>query len=71
MDTIQPSSDSTFLQMVDKLRNKSEEELKMLYIKFFSSELAEEWGEIANEADFRSASDEEIIQAIQKQRYSH
>jgi hypothetical protein len=71
MDTVQPSSNSTFLQMVDKLRNKSEEELKMLYIKFFSSELAEEWGEIANEADFRSASDEEIIKAIQKQRYSH
>jgi len=57
--------------MVDKLRNKSEEELKMLYMKFFSSELTEEWKEVANEADFRSASDEEIVQAIQKQRYNH
>jgi hypothetical protein len=34
MDTIQPTP-SAFAQLVDKLRNKSEEELNMLYLKFF------------------------------------
>ncbi|MCW3113146.1 MAG: hypothetical protein JWR18_1542 [Segetibacter sp.] len=57
--------------MVNKLRDKSEEELKLLYIKFFSNELNEEWREITKEADFKNASDEDIIQAIQKQRYSN
>ncbi len=71
MEVVQPSSNSAFSQLVDKLRYKSEEELKMLYVKFFSGELTEEWKEIANEADFKNASDEEIIRAIQKQRYKH
>ena len=71
MDTIQPSSNSTFAEMVDKLRNKSEEELKLLYLKFFSNELNEEWKEITKETDFKNASDEEIVKAIQKQRYSN
>lgn len=60
---------SLFAQMVDKLRDKTEEELKMLYLKFFSSELADEWKMTTTEADFRNATEEDIIKAIQKARY--
>lgn len=69
MDTVQMSSNSAFSEMVDKLRNKSEEELKLLYLKFFSNELNDEWKEITKESNFNNTSDHEIIRAIQKQRY--
>ncbi|HET7115810.1 MAG TPA: hypothetical protein VFI29_04940 [Hanamia sp.] len=69
METLQQPSPSTFAQMVDKLRNKSEEELKLLYIKFFANELSDEWKSITQDADFKSADEEEIIKAIQKKRY--
>lgn len=69
MEILQQPSPSTFAQMVDKLRNKSEEELKMLYIKFFANELSDEWKSITQDADFKSADEEEIIKAIQKKRY--
>lgn len=61
---------STFADMVDRLRFKSEAELKMLYSKFFSEELIEEWKDITKDADFKDASDEDIIKAIQKNRYN-
>ncbi len=60
---------SAFAQMVDKLRNKSEAELKMLYLKFFSNDLREEWQDITKEADFSNATEEDIITAIQQNRY--
>ena len=69
MDILQQPSPSTFAQMVDKLRNKSEEELKMLYVKFFANELSDEWKSITQDADFKSADEKEIIKAIQKKRY--
>ena len=69
METLQQPSPSTFAQMVDKLRNKSEEELKMLYIKFFANELSDEWKSITQDADFKSADEDKIIKAIQKNRY--
>lgn len=69
METLQQPSPSTFAQMVDKLRNKSEEELKLLYIKFFANELSDEWKSLTQDADFKSADEEEIIKAIQKKRY--
>jgi len=61
---------STFAQIVDKLRNKSEEELKLLNLKFFSKELNDEWETITRESDFKSATEEDIVKAIQKNRYS-
>ncbi len=70
MEILQEPPLSTFAQIVDKLRNKSEEELKLLNLKFFSKELNEEWGKITSEADFKSATDEDIVNAIQKNRYS-
>lgn len=69
METAQQPSLSTFAKIVDRLRNKSEEELKMLYIKFFSNELIDEWKNITQAADFKNANEAEIIKAIQKNRY--
>jgi len=66
---VEQTSVSVFAQMVDKLRNKSEEELKMLYLKFFSDELNEEWKSITGETSFGAVTDEKIVQKIQKDRY--
>ncbi len=62
---------STFADMVDKLRFKSEAELKKLYLQFFSKELKDEWKDLVKDADFKSASEEDIINAIQKKRYNN
>jgi hypothetical protein len=62
---------STFAQMVDQLRNKSEAELKMLYLQFFSNDLNEEWKTLTKKANFKKASENDIIKAIQKNRYSN
>ena len=69
MESIQPQQPSMFAQMVDGLRNKSEEELKLLYLRFFASELSDEWKTITSSADFKDATEESIIKAIQKNRY--
>jgi len=69
MESIQPQQPSMFAQMVDGLRNKSEEELKLLYLRFFASELSDEWKSITSSAEFKDATEESIIKAIQKNRY--
>ncbi len=69
MESIQPQQPSMFAQMVDGLRNKSEEELKLLYLRFFASELSDEWKTITSSAEFKDATEESIITAIQKNRY--
>lgn len=69
MQIAEQPSISTFAQIVYKLRNKNEEELKLLYLKFFSSELIGEWENLTKDADFNNASEEDIIKAIQKNRY--
>jgi len=69
MVMIQQQQPSTFAEMVDKLRYKSEAELKMLYLQFFSDELTQEWKDITKDADFKKATEEDIIKAIQKSRY--
>jgi hypothetical protein len=68
MDTSQPYP-SLFAQMVDKLRTKSEAELKMLYMQIFATELKNEWQDITAEAGFKETSEEDIIKAIQQKRY--
>ncbi|MDQ2862164.1 MAG: hypothetical protein M3R50_00690 [Bacteroidota bacterium] len=60
---------SLFAQMVDKLRNKSEDELKMLYIRFFQKDIQNEWEVITRESAFENATEDDIIKAIQKNRY--
>ena len=61
---------STVGDPVDKLRYKSEEELKRLYALFFSNELKEEWKEITQKNKLEKASEEDIIKVIQKKRYN-
>ena len=39
MGAKEPSSNSTYNKMVNKLRNKTEEELEVLYLKFFIDDL--------------------------------
>jgi hypothetical protein len=55
--------------MVDQLRTKSEAELKLLYTRFFQKDLKEEWKSLTKDADFRNASEADIVKAIQKNRY--
>jgi len=60
---------SAFAQMVDTLRNKSEAEIKVLYLRFFKNDLKNEWKEITKGSNLKKASEEDIIKAIQKNRY--
>lgn len=66
--TIEPAP-SLFAQMVDELRNKSEAELKMLYVRFFQKEMKEEWKTITQNINFKNSSEEDIVKAIQQNRY--
>ena len=60
---------SVFAQMVDSLRNKSEEELQLLYSRFFATGLKEKWKAITAPADFKDATEEDITKAIRQNRY--
>lgn len=53
------------------MREKSEEELKMLYLRVFSNDLINEWKNITADADFKDADEVEIVKAIQKNRYKN
>jgi len=68
MESVEQSS--IFARVIDKLRNKSEAELKLLYLQLSANELAEEWKNITAQADFKNATEEDIIKAIQENRYS-
>lgn len=61
MGAKEPSSNSTYNKMVNKLRNKTEEELEVLYLKFFIDDLRNEWKEITNGGNFQKALEENII----------
>ena len=62
---------STFAQIMDTLRNKSEAELKMLYLRFFKNDLKNEWKNITKNSSFRKVSEDDIIKAIQKRLLSY
>ena len=68
MDASQ-SYPSLFAQIVDKLRLKSDEELKALYLNFFGPDLKSEWKNITENSDFKDVTEEDIIKAIQQKRY--
>ena len=68
-NTSPQSSPSVFAQIVDALKDKPEEELKLLYQRLFSTEIKKEWESITSEATFNNASEEDIIKAIQQNRY--
>lgn len=59
---------SVFAQMVDKLRTKSEAELKILYLKIFAADLKNEWQDVTANADFKGGSEEDIVKKIQQKR---
>ena len=67
----QQAQASTFAQMVDQLRTKSEAELKMLYLQFFKNDLSREWNQITESANFKNVTEEDIIKAIQMNRYKN
>ena len=67
---IPQSYPSLFAQMVDKLRTKSDAELKLLYLKIFSTDLENEWKEVTKNTNLSTASEEDIIKAIQQKRHS-
>ncbi len=60
---------STFAKIVDKLRDKSEEDLKLLYLKFFRDDLIKKWENLTSEMNFGDTTDEDMVKAIQKKRY--
>ena len=67
---IMPSEQSSaFAQMVDKLRGKTDEEIKLLYNNFFATELNNGWQNLTATADFSTAKEDDIIKAIQGKRY--
>ena len=61
---------SAFAQMVDKLRSKTDAELKLLYVQFFKDDFIQEWEKITTEADFSHVTDEEIVKALEDKRYN-
>jgi len=70
MENISPqSSPSAFAQIVDALKDRPEDELKLLYQRLFSTEIKKEWEAITSEATFNNASEEDLIKAIQQNRY--
>ena len=70
MSSISENNPSVFAMLVDKLKDKSEEELKLLSIKFFSTELADEWASITASSNFGNSTEEDIVNAILKKRYN-
>ena len=70
MNTVPENTPSAFAQIVDRLKNKSEDEIKLLSMKLFVIVLSDEWASITASADFGNASEEDIINVILKNRYS-
>ncbi len=70
MNIVTENNPSTFALLVDKLRDKSEEDLKLLYISLFSKEIADEWSAITENSNFENVSEEDIVEIIMKNRYS-
>lgn len=60
---------SAFAEMVDRLRFRSEEELKHLYLLFFEMELEAEWVDITQNAKMDDVSENIIIATIVANRY--
>jgi len=61
---------STFALLFAKLKDKGEEDLKLLYINLFSKEIADEWFSITENSNFENVSEEDIVEVIMKNRYS-
>lgn len=66
-ETLTPVKES----IVEKLKGKSEEEFKLLYIRLFADDIAKEWAEVTSGTAFNNVSDDEIIEAVMKERYGN
>jgi hypothetical protein len=55
-----------YKQIVNSLKTKSEEELKLLYLNFFAEDLQKEWATITEKANFGSITEKELIQLMKK-----
>ena len=60
-----------YKQIVNSLKTKSEEELKLLYINLFADDLQREWESITQKANFGSITEKELILAISKTKRRH
>jgi hypothetical protein len=53
---------------VDGLRGKSEEDLKLIYMKFFRDDLIKRWEDLTADMNFGDITDEEILTAMTDRR---
>lgn len=60
-----------YKQIVNSLKTKSEEELKLLYLNFFAEDLQKEWKTITQKANFGSITEKELISTISKTKHRH
>jgi hypothetical protein len=60
-----------YKQIVNSLKTKSEEELKLLYLNFFSEDLQKEWATITKKANFGNITEKELISTISKTKRRH
>ena len=60
-----------YKQIVNSLKTKSEDELKLLYINLFADELQKEWETITQKANFGSITEKELISMISKTKHKH
>lgn len=68
MDTTETLS-PTLESIVEKLKGKSEEELKLLYIRLFADDIAKEIEEITSNSRLSKIKDAELDEAFMKNRY--
>jgi hypothetical protein len=53
-----------YKQIVSRLKTKSEEELKLLYLNLFADDLQKEWETITQKSKFGNITEKELISAI-------
>lgn len=60
-----------YKQIVNSLKTKSEEELKLLYLSLFADDLQKEWKKITQKANFGRITEKEMILKINKTKRRH
>jgi hypothetical protein len=58
-----------YKQIVNSLKTKSEEELKLIYINLFADDLQKEWEIITQKSNFGSITKKELISRIRKTKH--
>ena len=60
-----------YKEIVNSLKTKSEEEIKLLYLDFFAEDLQKEWATITKKANFGNLTEKELIAIISKTKRRH